>query len=529
MKSKGYVALVLNAHLPFVRNPEIARYLEERWLFEALSETYLPLLALFRKLDQGGIPFKLSLSLSPTLTAMLGDALLADRYVAYLETQIALGERERERTRGDPRFHAIASLYTELYRQDRADYEEAWSRDIIGAFDFYYKRGRIELLTTAATHAFLPNHRLLPEASAAQVETALVTHRSLFGKQPAGFWMPHLGWYPEMGELLKSYNFSYTVVTTRGALLGEPIPRRGSFSPVQHNNGLTIFIRDAAATEAVWSDRTGYPADPVYRDFYRDIGFDLPQGEIAPFVPEGSTSVFTGFKYWAVTGRTVDKKPYDPEAARIRVADHAAHFLAGRAKSISDAAHHLDRPPLIVCTYDAELFGHWWFEGPLWLESLFRQSTAKPELSFVTLGEYHHLHSENQVSVPEFSSWGDGGYGEVWLDGSNDWIYRHIFKACERMTELAERFPNESGLRERILNQAAREVLLSMASDWPLLMRKERSAVFARERIEDAAGNFTKIYDMLSSNTVATEWLTRLEKRNNLFPAINYRMFRKKR
>ncbi|HUX42347.1 MAG TPA: 1,4-alpha-glucan branching protein domain-containing protein [Rectinemataceae bacterium] len=530
MKSKGYVALVLNAHLPFVRNPDYPTFLEERWLFEALSETYLPLLRVFRSLESDVVPFKATLSISPTLCAMLGDSLLGTRYISYLDTQIALGEREVARTAGDPVFGPLASMYLELYRENRQDYVDLYSRDILGAVDYHYKRGRLELLTTAATHAFLPNFRLVPEALAAQVETALVSHRTRFGKQPAGIWLPHLGWYPGLEDLLKSYNLQYSVVTTRGALLGHPLPPHGSFEPVQCPNGFSVFVRDAAATEAVWADRTGYPADPAYRDFYRDIGFDLPAGDISPYVPGGQGSVYTGFKYWAVTGHTADKRPYDRAAAAARAVDHAKAFLDGRQEKAGAAAstQSLDRPPLMVCPYDAELFGHWWFEGPLWIEALFRNAKDR-ELTFVTLGEYQHLYPESQTSTPEFSSWGDGGYGEVWLDGSNDWTYRHIYKACERMTELAERFPDESGLRERILNQAAREVLLAMGSDWPLLMRTGRSSGFARERVEEAIGNFGKIYDMLSANTVATEWLTRLEKRNNVFPMLNYRMFRRKR
>jgi 1,4-alpha-glucan branching enzyme len=528
MKARSYLALVLNAHLPFVRNPGVAKLLEERWYFEAVSETYLPLLRMFRSLEEDSIPFKLTLSLSPTLCSMFRDSLLSERYLAYLDSQIALGEHEAIRLGSDRTFGALASMYLERYRLDRRDFTDIHSKDIAGAFDFYYKRGRIELLTTAATHSFLPHFRSQPEAMASQVETAIITHRSLFGKQPAGFWLPHLGWYPGLELLLKPYNLHYGVVTTRGAMLGEPVPRFGSFAPVQCPNGFTVFIRDAAATESVWSDATGYPSDPCYRDFYRDIGFDLPRSEIANFVPEGSGSLYTAYKYWAVTGRTNDKRPYDPIVASAKAVEHAQHFLGERLAMGMAAAPLLDRPPLMVCPYDAELFGHWWFEGTQWLEALFRNAKDR-ELSFITLGEYHHLYPENQIATPEYSSWGDGGYGEVWLDGSNDWIWRHIMKACERMTELAERFPDESGLRERILNQAAREVLLSMASDWPLLMKSGRSATFARSRIEDSLGNFSRIYDMLSANTVSTEWLTRLEKRNNLFPELNYRMFRSKR
>lgn len=165
----------------------------------------------------------------------------------------------------------------------------------------------------------------------------------------------------------------------------------------------------------------------------------------------------------------------------------------------------------------------------MFLEALFRQAASSDELGLITLGDYLKDFPESQTSVPEFSSWGDGGFAEVWLDGSNDWIYRHVAKAVERMSELAERFPDESGLRERILDQAAREVLLSMCSDWALLMRAGKSASFARRQIEEPIANFGRIYDMLCSNTVSTEWLTRLEKRDNLFPSINYRMFRRKR
>jgi len=526
--ANGQLALVLNAHQPFVRHPEYPRFLEERWFFEALSETYLPLLRLFRRLEADSVPFRLTLTLSPTLLSMLGDALLGERYLSYLDNQQRLAASEESRLGSDSVFAPVVRVYSELYRQDRDDFDTLYSRDVLGAFDYFYKKGRIELITSGATHAFLPMYVDCPEAVSAQIETAIVAHRRAFGKHPSGFWLPQLGWHPALADALRAYNVQYTIVTTRSALLGSPTPRRGSFAPVQCPNGLTVFVRDAEATKAVWSESEGYPADAVYRDFYRDIGFDLPLDYLGPFLEEKDARIYTGFKYWAVTGQTADKLPYDPAAAAARAKEHAAHFLAARVAAAQETSALMDRPPLMVCPYDAELFGHWWFEGTLWLESLFRQAVGGA-LDVVTLGEYQRTQPRSQVSLPEFSSWGDGGYAEVWLDGSNDWIYRHTFKAAERMTELAERFPDESGLRERILNQAAREVLLAMCSDWSLLMRAGRASAFARRQVEDAVANFGKIYDMLCSNTVGTEWLTRLEKRNNIFPALNYRIFRKKR
>ncbi|HEY9054186.1 MAG TPA: 1,4-alpha-glucan branching protein domain-containing protein [Rectinemataceae bacterium] len=527
------LALVLNAHLPFVRKPEHESFFEERWLFEAISETYLPLLRLFRKLDTEGIPFKLSLSISPTLLSMLMDKLLMERYASYLDLQLELSAKEKRRLENDPVFFPLSKLYHDLNARNKEDFDVLYGRNIVGGFDYFYKRGRIELLTSGATHAFLPLYQDAPQAVRAQIEMAIVMHRSVFGKNPQGFWLPQMGWYPGLGDLLRDYNLRYTIVTTRGALLGKPTPFYGSFSPIRDKRGLDIFIRDAGATKAVWSETEGYPADPVYRDFYRDIGYDLPVSYVGPYLAPGVERGFTGFKYWAVTGHTDQKRPYEPLAAAAKANEHAHAFLKERKSAARAASYWMqDRSPLIVCPYDAELFGHWWFEGPQFLEALFRAAARKreaDELQLVTLSEYLRSHPDSPESEPEFSSWGEGGYAEVWLDGSNDWVHRHSHQAIERMMELAERFPNESGLRERILNQGAREALLTMSSDWPLLLRSGKSASFARRQIEESVGNFTRIYEMLCANTVETEWLTSLEKKDNLFPDINYRIFAQKR
>ena len=352
---KAYLAFVLNAHMPFVRRPEYPRFLEERWLFEVISETYLPLLRVFRSLEADSVPFHLTLSVSPTLAAMLGDKALVDRYAEYLESQLRLAGAEEARVGGDPDFAPLPRMYRELYSADKADFDELYGRDILSAMDFYYKKGRVELMTSGATHAFLPIFRDCREAVTSQVETAIISHRKAFGKHPAGFWLPQLGWYPGVADLLRSYNVQYTVVTTKGAMLGEPTPRYGSFAPVECPSGLVAFIRDAGATKAVWSESSGYPADPAYRDFYRDIGFDLPADYLDAHLENPGERIFTGFKYWAVTGRTQEKRPYDPVAAAAKAAAHASHFLAERRAAATAAAALMDRPPLMVCPFDAEL------------------------------------------------------------------------------------------------------------------------------------------------------------------------------
>ncbi len=267
MASPPLIALVLNAHLPFVRKPQFTQFYEERWLFEVISETYLPLLRMFRKLELENIPFKVSLVFSPTLLAMLSDSLLCERYVTYLDNQIELAEKEKNRLAGNAVFEPLANMYYDMYRRNRDEFENLHGRNITRAFDYFSKKGYIELMTTAATHAFLPIYADFPEVIDAQIETAIITHRAEFGKNPAGFWLPQLGWYKGLEKHLRAYNIKYTIVTTKGALLGTPLPFYGSFSPVMTPSHVAAFIRDAGATKAVWSETEGYPAHPVYRIF----------------------------------------------------------------------------------------------------------------------------------------------------------------------------------------------------------------------------------------------------------------------
>ncbi len=531
MTSPHSVALVLHAHLPFVRHPEHPRFLEERWLFEAISETYLPLLQVFERLEADHVHYRLAISFSPTLCQMLQDEFLRDRYIEHLDRLIELGAREVARTEGKGAENRLARFYYDRAVEDRVLFTERYERDILKAFDFYHKKGRIELLTTAATHAFLPFLASYPEALQAQIEVAVATHRTIFGRNPQGFWLPELGWFPGVDEYLRAYNFNYTIIDTHGMAFADPAPEKGSFAPIRTPAGLTVFARDFAASREIWDAEKGFPSDPVYRDFYRDIGYDLPAQAVETFLEPGGVRSATGFKYWAVTGQGVDKVLYESDLAAERVAFHAASFLdarAERAASVASLTGDLDGGAA-VCAYNAELFGHWWFEGPAFLEALFRQGAERGGLEFVAPSDLMSRYTFPQTATPEFSTWGKNGYAETWLDASNDWSYRHILRSVDRMIELAERFPDDGGLKERALNQAAREILLAQGSDWAFMMQERSFPDYARSRVEESIRNFTTIYESLGGNYISTEWLTNLERRHNLFPEINYRIFRTKR
>ena len=526
MESRYAISLVLHAHLPFIREfngaDDLDHAAEEVWFFEALSETYIPLLQMFDRLENSRIPFRLGLAISPLLCQMLGDELLLKKYLAYTDKQIEFGKQEMERTAGMGSMHKLAKLYFDRIVDQRIVFAERYESNILKVIDFYRRKGKIEILAGPATHAFLPFHNS-PEAIQAQIETALPYYRQHFGSCPYGFWLPELGWSAAVEPYLRAYNFGYTIIDTHGLIYGNPAPLYGSFSPVKTPGGIFVYGRDFYASR----DIELISADKIYRDNNRDAGYELPLEDISPFLNKEGERRVTGYKYWRYSENAV----YDPEIAAKKTAEYAGIFLENCRKRLGEAARYMSEVPVSLCAYNADNLGRFWYEGMQFIEELFRQSAACCELQFITPSEYLYKQgfSAFQTSVPEFSSWGFNGYAETWLDASNDWIYRHLLRSIERMIELAERFPDDSGLKERALNQAAREILLAQCSDWPKKLYKQDYACYARNKVESSLRNFTTIYEALGSNYISTEWLTNLERRHNVFPNINYRVFRRKK
>jgi 1,4-alpha-glucan branching enzyme len=218
------------------------------------------------------------------------------------------------------------------------------------------------------------------------------------------------------------------------------------------------------------------------------------------------------------------KEPYDRQAA-IRAADsHAGHFLDARMAQFRRLAEILDRPPILVAPYDAELFGHWWYEGPEFLDFFLRKACCDQKVfELITPAEFLRQHPTHQVATPAASSWGEEGYWRVWLNEKNEWIYPHLHVAQERMTELTRRFPQPDDLQERLLKQAARELLLAQASDWPFILRTGTSPDYARKRVKDHLLRFTRIHEQLTTAQLDPEWLKQVEWQDNIFPDVNYR------
>jgi len=526
--SHGYLAIVLHAHLPFVRHPEYDEFLEEDWLYEAITETYIPLLEVFTGLKRDGVDFRITMSLTPPLCEMLSDDLLRSRYLRRIDRLIALSEREVERTRrSDNDFHEAACMYRDKFAKTKKLFLEEAGGDLLSVFRALQEAGNLEVITCPATHAFLPN-LATPQGVRAQVSIAVENYRKHFGREPRGMWLAECAYFEGLEEYLAEAGIKYFFTDSHGILYGSPRPKYGTYAPVFCPNGVAAFGRDMESSKQVWSSEEGYPGDHHYREFYRDLGFDGHYDYIRPYLHGDGIRRNIGIKYHRITGN-VDlhqKQPYSPSLARQRAAEHAGHFMFNRQHHLKWLHGELGRKPIVVSPYDAELFGHWWFEGPDFLDFLLRKlAFDQKDIEPVTPAEYLSRHRKNQVIQPVFSSWGDKGYAEVWINGSNDWIYRHLHYAEEKMVSLARRFSDPQPLVRRALNQAAREVLLAQASDWAFIMTTGTMVSYAEKRTREHVYNFLRLAGEVEQDRIDTYWLEWLESKNNIFSEIDYRVF----
>ena len=521
--------MLLHAHLPYVRHPEHPFFLEENWLYEAMTESYIPLLDLLSRLVDDGTDFRLTLSLSPSLAEMLNDDLLMRRYSMHLERIIELSEGERRRNRRSARFAPVIRMYLERFRKIRCLFEEGYRRRLVPAFRALQETGHLEIIPTAATHAYLPHLSLFPQAVGAQIGIALEHYRDYFGRSPRGMWLPECGFLPGFDACMREEGLAFFFLEAHGITRGLPAPRFGTHMPVLCRSGLTAFGRDAHVSRQVWSSRGGYPGDPLYRDFYRDAGFEVDEDHLRAFLEPYGAKTYTGLKYYRITGMTGRKKPYVARLARLKAREHARHFIAEREIHVGRLHAELGIRPVITATYDAELFGHWWFEGIDWLEEFFRHmNRQRRNFALITPSEYLRRHDTSscvQLSEPSASSWGEDGYHDVWLNERNDYVYPHLLKATERMVGLAERHAGAKGILRRALNQAARELLLSQQSDWTFMMRNDSSAEYARRRLATHIGRFTHLYEAILSGRIQKRILTEMEDRDRIFQKIDYRMY----
>jgi 1,4-alpha-glucan branching enzyme len=524
---KGYLLLVLHAHLPYVRHPEYDRFLEERWFFEAVTETYIPLIKFFDGLKNEGKHFKLTLSVSPPLANMMEDPLLRERYVRHLDLSIGLAERECERTRDWPEVRSLAEMYKRLFLEAKHTFVDRCGTRLVTALKQYADAGNLELITCAGTHGFLPLLASEPSSVRAQVLTAVHEHERIFGRRPKGMWVPECAFYPGLDALLAEAGIRYFCVDSHGIERAEPRPLFGVNAPLYCPSGVAAFGRHPMTSRLVWSTNVGYPADYNYREYYRDIGFDLDQQYLEPFQYAKGVRTHTGIKYHRITGPGPDKHFYNPDWARESAERHAKDFVHRCRNQAIRAGGRMPMPSVIVSPYDAELFGHWWFEGPQWIYHVMRELADGGELALGTPGEYLEAHPIQQKAMPAASTWGKNGFNEHWVNPKTDYMWRPLHESAARMRQAVQQNTvlAAGSLEDRTMRQAGRELMLAQSSDWPFIITNGTTEEYARRRFQDHLNRFHFLLDNMESKQVDVRSLEALENMDAIFPELDYHLF----
>ena len=543
----GYFSLILHAHLPFVRHPEYPEFLEEDWLYEAITEVYLPLIFIFQSLHEAGMKPRLAMNVSPPLCEMLADPLLQERYTRHLENLLELAEKELHRTQSESQaFQDVAKMYVDNLSASLGLWNDRYQRNLINAFRELQDEGVMEIITCCATHGFMPLIST-QESRRAQIQIAVANYKKHFHRQPRGIWLAECAYEPGVEDLLKDAGIEYFISDTHAILYGDPRPRFGVHAPVVCPNGTAVFARDVDTSQQVWSAESGYPGDAIYREFYRDIGWDAPLDYLKPHLHEDGSRRHLGLKYHRITGRDVtqqQKEPYIPAMAREKAAENATHFIGERIKQAYKLRETFDgHPPLVVSPYDAELYGHWWFEGPQFIDFFFRKiHFDQTEIECITPGDFLDSGLKIQVQKPTASSWGENGYYKVWINEDNSWMYPFQHDAERKMTAFANKFVVESGewraendnaqlatlgpqLSTRILNQLARELLLAQSSDWAFQIYQGTTVEYSGRRFQSHIHRFDLLGKMLETGEVDHELLAEIENRDNIFAEIDYRIY----
>ena len=341
-------------------------------------------------------------------------------------------------------------------------------------------------------------------------------------------WVPECAFYPGLDDVLAEAGIRYFLVDSHGIEHADPRPLFGVSAPLYCPSGVAAFGRHPMTSKLVWSTNVGYPADYNYREYYRDIGYDLDQHYLEPFQYAKGIRTHTGIKYHRITGKTQDKHLYNPDWAQRDGRAARPRFRRplprpGRA----GPRGRMPFPSVIVSPYDAELFGHWWFEGPQWIYHVLRELSGGGDLALGTPGEYLAAHPIQQKAMPAPSSWGRNGYNEHWVNPKTDWMWRPLHEAAVRMRQAVQSHPARAAgsLEDRVLRQAGRELMLAQSSDWPFIITNGTTEEYARRRFHDHVNRFHDLLHGLERRQIDPGKLEALEYMDAIFPELDYRLF----
>lgn len=515
--------LMLHSHIPYVKHQGRWPF-GEVWLFEAMAETYIPLLDMLNRLVQDGIQPGIAVSLSPTLLDQLESPYIHQAFEKYLTDCecLAAADKRHYAAMGEESLSRMAAYYERVYAGIKMKFMIVYNQDLIAAFNRLQESSSIEIVATAATHAYLP---LVDERSVqAQVHLGKMSYEKHFGRQACSFWLPECGYKDGLEQALLECGFRNFFVDSHAVEGGRP---QGDSSPSNSEmtadieffaetglstyrpyyvkgRDLVVLGRNAMISQQVWSADSGYPGDADYREFHL-------------------RSPRSGLKYWRVTERkhAGQKQYYDPAKASRRAVEHAAHFVESVGNTIFHARKIGVEQPLIVGCYDTELFGHWWWEGILWLETVLRLINSRSGLKLQLPSRVEAPRQEANLFE---SSWGMGGKHFIWQNEETVWMWELAAEASNAFWEIWMK-KNGGGKEKRIVDQALKELLLLESSDWFFMVSNNLTRDYAMHRFFEHYARLHRLLAEEEAGNISSEfedWMKSLEHRDDFLSGLDY-------
>lgn len=539
--------LGLHSHLPYVLNHGRWPHGSD-WICEAAVDTYLPLIDSLLALEEEQIAAPVTIGITPILANQLASPVFERELRQFFRQRLDACDEAEVAMRNTPDAHLIPVVryWRERLTRLLALYDSLGG-NILGAFRDLEEHGRLELITSAATHGFLP---LLARDESIRFQLAVgrAEHQRLFGRRASGLWLPECAYRPagpwqplpsarayrhrdglerflmeggvrfvfvdahlaEAGRALGVYGELPTSPQemVQARLRGDHTAKRSPYRPYwigEHGRRLAprALIRDPRSSMQVWSRHGGYPGDGAYLEFHK---IRYPGG----------------LKMWRVTSETAElgeKLAYEPELASRQVERHARHF----AKLLSrvGATVRLRGAELIVAPFDTELFGHWWFEGVDFVEELYRQIDIQGEVRPLTASS--HLDNARSDDALRLSagSWGKDGDWSMWLNPETAWTWEKLWPLEEEFWRLAPGAIGQPELQP-VLAQAARELLLAQSSDWQFIITTGEATDYAEARINLHLADCAKLLHGLRGGDVegARRLAGELAVRDAVFPNV---------
>ncbi len=540
--------LALHSHLPWVLNHGRWPHGSD-WLTEAVLDTYLPIIESLQALERDRVPAPITLGVTPVLANQLVHPRFRGEVEAFFDQRLEACRAAPESLRetNDARLIPLAGFWRARYERLRALFQ-ALDGDLIGALRSLESRGRLEIIGSAATHGFLPLFAR-DETVRLQLAVGVREHRRLFGRSPAGCWLPECAYRPRerwapwptapaasirrgIDEHVADAGYRYFFVDahlvtgarplsvasegTQGLSMAEAATsllsterspyRAWRVSPPGKGSGVAVFARDPKASSQVWSRHGGYPGDGAYLDFHK---IRWPGG----------------LKYWRVTDPDIDlsgKEPYDPPSAAARANVHAAHF--GRLVDALAGDEPRKSAAVLAAPFDTELFGHWWFEGPHFLEEMYRALPGHPDVLATTASAHLERHRPAGTIRLPAGSWGANGNYGMWLNDQTSWTWERLWSLEEAYWEVAPLALTQPAARP-VLEQATREFLLAQSSDWQFMISTGAVTDYAVRRFSGHCDDAERLVAALRPGReadlpAALRLAGECRERNDLFPDL---------